>query len=324
MTEQLNTDRQLGVAGEIRSGDAFDLVDELPDQSVNLVVTSPPYWGLRTYGHDHNEGILAEWVGRGMAASEIPPYDWYVKHGGVLGLEPYPDWYVRHLVEWFNRARRKLAPDGSLWVNLGDTYFARWASIREEGRQGLTDNRVRRKTPSGGYLHDKQLLLVPARFAIAMQDHGWVLRNDLIWAKQSPMPRSETDRLRLSHEHWFHFVQRSKVGRPQYYYDLSQTEELSLDVVSTPTSKGGAGHSATFPPEIIRPRITSSCPIGGLVLDPFCGSGTTVSEAVMLDRRSIGFELSETHAATAQSDVEVASSDQKRRPNQLRRVPKPA
>ena len=96
-------------------------------------------------------------------------------------------------------------------VNIGDTYFARWASIRDEGRQGLGNNgRVRRRTPMGRYLQEKQLLLIPSRFAIAMENERWILRNDVIWFKPNVPPRPEKDRLRLAHEHFFHFVKRAR------------------------------------------------------------------------------------------------------------------
>ena len=212
------------VSWQIRQGDAFDLIDQLPQDSVDLLLTSPPYWGLRQYGLTHDDGVLGKWEAAGCSPTRVPPYDWYRDAGGQLGLEPFPHWYVEHLVEFFERARRVLRPSGSLWINLGDTYFARWSSIRDNGRQGLQDSRSRRRTPSGGYLHDKQFLLMPARWAIAMQNSGWILRNDLIWSKPYPIPRPERDRLRSSHEHFFHFVQRNPSGRPSYYYDLESSE----------------------------------------------------------------------------------------------------
>jgi DNA modification methylase len=188
-----------------------------------------------------------------------------------------------------------------LWVNIGDTYFARWSSLRDNGRQGMVGERRRRKTPSGGYLHDKQLLLIPARFAIAMQDSGWILRNDLIWAKPHPIPRPERDRLRLSHEHWFHFVRRRTQGRPDYYYDLAECEDGALDVVTYATSSGSNGHSAAFPDELVRRRIATSSPKGGLVLDPFCGSGTALIEAANIGRRPLGFDASGPYTRVARA-----------------------
>lgn len=295
--------------GSIRVGDSFDLILEVDDGTVDLVLTSPPYWGLRSYGLEQDEGMLARWEALGCSRSRVPPWDWYKRGGGVLGLEPLPEWYVAHLVEFFNRARRVLKPTASLWINLGDTYFARWSSIRDNGRQGILGDRKRRRTPSGGYLHDKQLLLIPARFAIAMQDAGWILRNDLIWAKPHPIPRPESDRLRLSHEHWFHFVMRQPSGRPSYYYDLQQCERGTLDVVTYPTSHGANGHSATFPAELVKRRILSTSPSGGLVLDPFCGTGMSVVIAMQVGRRGLGFELSGEYAeSAAQSIAAVAEA----------------
>lgn len=289
--------------GEVWHGDSYALIDDLEDQQVDLLLTSPPYWGLRSYGFAHDEGILARWEALGCSRDRIPHWDWYRSEGGVLGLEPFPDWYIGHLVEFFTRARPKLKESGSLWINLGDTYFARWSSIRDEGRQGIKPARQRRRTPSGGYLHDKQLLLIPSRFAIAMQDAGWILRNDLIWAKPNPIPRPESDRLRLAHEHWFHFVLRQSTSRPQYYYDISECEDGALDVVSCATAKGGAGHSATFPAEFVRRRILSTSPPGGFVLDPFCGTGVAVREAIRNGRSAVGFELSVENARRAEFEV---------------------
>jgi len=295
-------------------GDAYDLLPNLPDGSVDCVLTSPPYWGLRTYGHAHDEDVLQRWKARlatgddlacdaaptGLVAGVVPSYDWYRKNGGALGMEPYPDWYVAHLVEILGRSRPSLKANGNLWLNLGDTYFGRWSSIRSDGRQGLgSGDRTRRRTPSGGVLHDKQLLLVPARVALAMQNAGWILRNDVIWSKPDVAPRPETDRLRLSHEHLFHFVQRSRLGRPSYHYDLTQAEEGALDVVASSARGGRDGHSATFPAALIKPRIATSCPPGGLVVDPFCGTGRTLEVAVGLGRRAHGIELSASYAAVS-------------------------
>jgi site-specific DNA-methyltransferase (cytosine-N4-specific) len=286
-------------AAGVLAGDAFDLVKDLGESSVDVILTSPPYWGLRSYGIPHDVDVLSIWEASGCSSDRVPPYDWYRDAGGALGAEPYPQWYIEHLVEFFGRCKRALKDGGSLWVNLGDTYFARWSSIRDGGRQGYLASRGRRRTPSGGYLRDKQLLLIPARFAISMQESGWILRNDLIWSKPIVMPRPERDRLRLSHEHWFHFVKRPRTGRASYYYDLSEAEEGALDVVAYRPAQNNEGHSATFPADLVRPRIASTCPVGGLVVDPFCGTGTTMVEAIRLGRRGIGFELQGSFARAA-------------------------
>jgi len=283
-------DRHHWLLGE---GDAYDLSTLLPEQSVDLIITSPPYWGHRSYGQEHNWEILDEWRGQGGKDEDAPPYEWYRERGGVLGLEPLPSWYIDHLIEFLTRAARALKPDGSLWINLGDTYFARWSSIRESGRQGLGDStRLRRRTPMGGYRQEKQLLLIPSRFAIAMQEKRWILRNDLVWHKPNVPPRPEKDRLRLAHEHFFHFVIRPTEGRARYYYDLASVEPEGNDVVTCNVRPGEGGHSATFPIELIEPRIVSSCPPGGVVLDPFCGTGRAVYTAVRSGRRGIGFDRS--------------------------------
>jgi len=289
----------------VEFGDAFDLFLRLPRDSIDLVLTSPPYWGQRTYCQDHNWDVLREWTELGHSKTQTPPYDWYRTHGGVLGLEPMPDWYIDHLVEILNLAASCLRAQGSMWINVGDTYFARWASIRQDGRQGLGNNpRQRRRTPMGGYRQEKQLLLIPARFGIAMQDHRWILRNDLIWHKPNVPPRPENDRLRLAHEHFFHFVKRPSQGRAKYYYDLSKVEPRANDVVTYNVKPGEEGHSATFPKELIRPRILSSCPEEGVVLDPFCGTGRALTVAYEVGRSAIGFELSHTYFETTQFLIE--------------------
>ncbi len=288
----------------VRVGDAYDLIPTLGKRTVDCVITSPPYWGLRTYGLDHNEGIWEQWKASG---AQVPlNYDEYRKNGGALGQEPDPDWYVEHIAEILDLFSTPLKLSGSLWLNLGDTYFARWSSVRD-GRQGLGGGpRSRRRTPTSGYRHDKQLLLIPARVAIALQARGWILRNDLIWSKPDVPPRPERDRLRMSHEHWFHFVQRTPSRRPNYYYDLSAAEKGARDVVEHRCNPGRGGHSATFPVGFIRPRIESSCPPGGFVVDPFCGSGTSLIAAVESGRLAQGFELSVNYARAARRNVRRA------------------
>jgi site-specific DNA-methyltransferase (cytosine-N4-specific) len=289
---------------DIRRGDAYDLVQTLPEHSIDLLITSPPYWGLRAYDQDHNWDILEEWKKLDKDPIEPPPYDWYRKHGGILGLEPYPEWYVSNLTEILSHATKFLKPRGSMWVNIGDTYFARWASIRQKGRQGLGDTgRDRRRTPSGGYRLDKQLLMIPARFAIAMQGRRWILRNDLIWHKPNIPPRPETDRLRMAHEHFYHFVKRPKEGRASYYYDIEAVEPAGTDVVTYNVRPGQDGHSATFPEELIRPRILSSCPKGGVMLDPFCGTGRSLAVSITHERRAVGFDISAHYVEVSKKTV---------------------
>lgn len=279
------------IDGLILLGDAFDLFDLLPSSSVDLIITSPPYWGHRAYDLDHNWPLFNELARVRQLPSNTGGYQWYREEGGVLGLEPYPEWYVTHIVEILDKAKRVLRKSGSLWLNIGDTYFARWSSIRESGRQGLADSgRLRRRTPMGGIRQEKQLLLIPSRVAIGLQDSGWILRNDVIWHKPNAAPRPEGDRLKLAHEHFFHFVHRATNGRPKYYYDLAGAEPRKNDVVTVNVEPGEADHTATFPESLVGPRIKSSCPPGGLVLDPFCGTGRALQVAKRLGRRVIGFD----------------------------------
>jgi DNA modification methylase len=136
-----------------------------------------------------------------------------------------------------------------------------------------------------------------------MQENRWILRNDLIWEKRNVPPRPEKDRLRLAHEHFFHFVKRPKEGRAKYYYDMSAVEAGARDVVTVNTAPGSDGHSATFPVKLIEPRILSSCPPGGLVLDPFCGTGRALSVAVRNGRRAIGFEITAHFSESARRNI---------------------
>lgn len=287
------------LADIVRHGDAYDLLRDIQPNSVDLILTSPPYWGHRTYEQDFDWKRFFE---RANSNPTPPPYDLYRKEGGFLGLEPLPEWYVAHLVEIFDVAKTCLKQQGSLWVNIGDTYFARWSSIRENGRQGLGDQgRQRRRTPMGGYRQEKQLLLIPARFAIAMQERRWILRNDLVWYKPNVPPRPELDRLRLAHEHFFHFVKRPKEGRAKYYYDISKVEPGANDVVIHNVRPGQDDHTATFPPLLIRPRILSSSPPRGLVLDPFCGTGRALAVTLDCGRRAVGFDISVKYVKAAQA-----------------------
>jgi len=157
-------------------GDAFDLLAKIPGESIDLIITSPPYWGHREYGLGHNWELFNEIPKVRKIGNASPGYDWYRRNGGVLGLEPYPEWYISHLAEILDRAEACLKSTGSMWINLGDTFFARWSSVRDSGRQGLgRAARYRRKTPLGDFRQEKQLLLLPSRFAIEMQDRGWIL-----------------------------------------------------------------------------------------------------------------------------------------------------
>ena len=194
----MSTSNMPRLLGKIHSADAGKFIGKLPDRSIDFVMTSPPYWGLRDYG---------------------------VK--GQIGLEKHPQEYIDKLVSLFSDLRRVLKPHGSLFLNLGDTYCSMKGSCVNAGGgkcsipQPAYRQLARKKNPNrmlrqdGGWLQPKQLLMIPSRIAIAMQQDGWVLRNDIIWYKPNGLPSSVKDRLTNRYEHVFHFVKSRR-----YYYDL--------------------------------------------------------------------------------------------------------
>lgn len=290
-------------------GDALTALQSLPDASINCCVTSPPYFGLRDYGVD-----------------------------GQLGSEPSPSEYVAALIAVFSEVRRVLADDGTCWLNLGDSYV----NAGGAGAQGASGQRASRTFTAEaldrrGDRPAKNLLGIPWRVAFALQDDGWILRNDVIWAKPNGMPESVTDRLSTKHEHLF-LLTKSR----RYWFDLDpvreqvttvRAEALSWsrdeqgvpgqkpqhrpgraggsnlkvtghrhaaqndrgrnpgDVWTIPTQPFTEAHFAVFPVEIPRRAIAAGCKPGGVVLDPFSGSGTTGLAAAELGRRYVGIDL---------------------------------
>jgi DNA modification methylase len=266
----------------LHHGDALKVARGVASESVNCIVTSPPYFGLRDYGE-----------------------------AGQIGAEASVGDYVVNMVELFSELRRVLADDGTLWLNLGDSYGS-----------------------------GKQLLGVPWLVALALQDEGWILRSDIIWAKPNGMPESVTDRPASKHEHIFLFAKS-----PSYYFDLDairvphstatvarlasgpvkiarrtpgETREPSVygaasgtnltatgerhnsghsagknpgNVWTVPTVPFSSAHFAVYPPELIRPCILAGSRAGDVVLDPFSGSGTTGMVATQEGRKYVGIDL---------------------------------
>ena len=180
---------------ELHHGDALEVLRTLPDGHVDCIVTSPPYYGLRDYGAD-----------------------------GQYGHEATPAEYVETMRAVFAEARRVLADDGTLWLNLGDSYATRWSSVRSEGGAGFVDEQRDRTRNTTG-LPDKNLIGVPWRVAFALQDEGWILRNEIIWAKPNGMPESVSDRLAGKHEHLFLFAKSAR-----YHFDLDAIREPHSEV----------------------------------------------------------------------------------------------
>lgn len=252
-------------------GDALAEAASLPNGSVDCIVTSPPYFGLRDYGSESQ-----------------------------YGLEETPAAYVETMRALFNECRRVLADNGTLWLNIGDSY----SGIR--GGKSAPDNKNKHAeadTPSsftGKGSQRKNLLGIPWRVAFALQDDGWILRNSIIWNKPNAMPESVTDRLSGRHENLFMF---SKSQR--YWFDLDPIREASGggvgrndrgknpgDVWSINTQPFPGAHFAVFPQELARRCIVAGCKPGGTVLDPFSGSGTTGLVAQQNGRKYVGIDIS--------------------------------
>ena len=307
---------------EIKQGDALSVLKTMPDQSINTCVTSPPYWGLRDYGID-----------------------------GQLGLEPTPEEYVANLVEVFREVKRVLRDDGTLWLNLGDSYMGSWGNYAPTGKGGQRPKNTERwqrrayedkadwRPPTSNKhegLKPKDLVGIPWMVAFALRADGWYLRQDIIWHKPNPMPESVKDRCTKAHEYIF-LLAKSR----RYYYDaeaikepLARPEELlrkTPAVFGGRNKHGGYGtrkhngneyvgtytdrnkrsvwtvstkpfpeaHFAVYPPDLIEPCILAGCPVGGTVLDPFAGSGTTLLVAIQHHRKAIGIELNPEYVEIA-------------------------
>lgn len=294
----------------------------LADHSVHCVVTSPPYYGLRSYG-----------IGT---------------ENGEIGLEQTPDEYVANLVAVFQELRRVLRDDGTAWLNLGDSYAGNGRGGNVESITGIGKDMSIVKSKRGAKrwgggnipamdgLKPKDLIGIPWRVAFALQADGWYLRSDIIWHKPNPMPESVKDRPTKSHEYIFLLSKSAK-----YYYDAEAVKEDSTEstlergkyawngrvvidddgkerraqpdrtermgerwcsnlrnrrTVWTMATKPYSGaHFAAYPPELIEPCILAGCPEGGMVLDPFAGTGTTLQVARQYNRNAIGLDLSMTY-----------------------------
>jgi len=251
-------------------GDAGTALVDVPSCSVQTVVTSPPYWSLRDYGAE-----------------------------GQIGMdEPLPV-FIKSLVAIFDEVKRVLADDGTVWVNIGDSYTSGNRAWRAPDKKNpARAMHSRPPTPDG--LKDKDLIGVPWRFAFAMQEAGWWLRSDIIWYKPNCQPESVRDRPTRSHEHVFLFTKSE-----QYRYDIESVRGPNgrrlRDVWDINTVGYAGAHFATFPEELVRRCILIGSRPGGYVLDPFLGSGTTAEVALSNGRRFIGVELQPEYAELAKA-----------------------
>lgn len=309
---------------KIYIGDCLEILPTLPDGSVDCCITSPPYYALRDYG-------TGKWIGGdpncphkrlshfseksttgqsrkdlvgviGGIYKQVCPLCGAIREDKQIGLEETPEEYIEKLTSVFREVRRVLKEDGTLWINIGDTY---WQNGDEEKYK------------------NKDLIGVPWLLAFSLRNDGWYLRQDIIWHKPNPMPESVKDRCTKSHEYIFLFSKS-----PRYYFDYLAIQE---EAVSKDDKRNGKGriayeekrsdsgynegfaivsdtrnkrdvwtvstqsikdtHFATFPEKLIEPCLLAGCRPGGIVLDPFFGSGTTGRVAERLGRDYIGIEL---------------------------------
>lgn len=259
--------------GTLIIGDALSVLADIPDGSFRCCVTSPPYWGLRDYGI---------------------PYQ--------IGAEVKLEHYLLNLTRVFRQVRRVLSDDGTLWLNIGDSYTSggrTWrATDKKNPARAMT---YRPPTPDG--LKSKDLIGIPWRIAFALQQDGWYLRSDIIWHKPNCQPESVKDRPTRSHEYLFLF---SKSER--YYYDHEAIKEATNEgdrtrnrrtVWSVNTEPFSDAHFATFPPALVEPCITAGSAPTDCILDPFFGSGTVGLVSRSLNRTFVGIELNEEYAQLA-------------------------
>jgi len=250
---------------QVLHGDTRDIVRSLPDNTFRCVITSPPYWGVRDYG--------------------VP---------GQIGAEPDLNDYVRNLVTVFAEVRRVLHPEGTFWLNVGNTYTSGGRKWRQEDSKNKgRAMSYRPPTPEG--LKKKDLIGVAWLLAMACQKEGWYLRNDIIWYKPNCQPESVKDRFTVAHEYLFMF---SKSER--YFFNQDAIMEPALNgnglknkrtVWSVNTEPYAEAHFAVFPRALVRPCILAATRENDLILDPFYGAGTVGIAAKELGRRCVGIEI---------------------------------
>ena len=291
-------------------GDCLEVLKTLPDESVHCCVTSPPYYALRDYGMEEQ-----------------------------IGREATPKKYISRLTEVFTEVRRVLRSDGTLWLNIADTYAGKGNQgdfVDPKNPKGRSGQAVALNYKAPG-CKPKDMIGIPWMLAFSLRDDGWYLRNDIIWMKENPMPESVKDRCARCYEHVFLFSKSRKyhfdhkaisepiapttaerlkrgmkggnkfgkaipgqeqvqtINRPREYGTI--TDEMikplrnkrDVWIINTVPFKGG--HYAAYPPMLVETCLLAGCPEGGIVLDPFMGSGTTGMVAKQLDRHYVGIEL---------------------------------
>ena len=316
---------------QILNGDCRDVLQTLPENSINMCVTSPPYYGLRDYKTatwsggdptcDHVEKVAAHGGERADRDQEGNVFQFRgvcEKCGATsedhqIGLEETPEEYIAQLVEVFREVRRTLRDDGTLWVNIGDSYYnyrSGTAFVKQsvaKTNQDLPTHSPSRNNKLEG-LKSKDLIGIPWMLAFALRADGWYLRQDIIWHKPNPMPESVKDRCTKAHEYIF-LLSKSK----NYYFDHEAIREPTVadndmrqkrSVWTVNTKPYREAHFATFPTELITPCIQAGCPKDGMVLDPFGGSGTTGYVSDKLGRNATLIELNPQYIDIAENRID--------------------
>jgi DNA modification methylase len=338
---------------KIIQGNCLEVLKKMPEQSVNTCVTSPPFYGLRDYGTatweggddgcDHQVGRFEHKVSdkqksntasAGHQARDVCPKCGAIRKDSQLGLEDTPEEFVENLVKVFREVKRVLRDDGTVWLNLGDSYSSGGrTTTTNQTLRGDKDYGATRPKPSKN-IKPKDLIGIPWRVAFALQQDGWYLRQDIIWHKPNPMPESVKDRCTKAHEYIFLLSKNSK-----YYYDNEAIKEPAKDWGTRDRSKGkyhnkGTGltphtgleksyptknkrsvwtvttkpfkgaHFAVFPMDLIEPCVLAGCPENGTVLDPFGGAGTTGLVANKNKRNAVLIELNSDYIDIAEDRIQ--------------------
>jgi len=292
----------------------LETLKRMPNNFLDCVITSPPYWQLRDYGYE-----------------------------GQWGLEPTYNQYLQHLWEMMDEIYRTLKPYGTAWINLGDTYGTQSGGLKGKSTFDPKNKNATIQVIEQSKTIHKCLLLIPHRFAIGCIDRGWIVRNDIVWAKRNGMPESVTDRFSKKHEYFFFMVKSEK-----YYFDLDAVrskhihandkrndgerhiykegvKSMNNDMLATnavsfnplgknpgsvsdfwdiPTKPSSNQHYAAYNDELIKKPILAGCPEGGIIYDPFMGTGSTAESALRANRKFIGSEMSEKYIDIANKRLE--------------------
>lgn len=261
----------------IEIGDSKSVLSTFPNDYFQSCITSPPYWGLRDYGVS-----------------------------GQIGAETTVEEYIENLVEIFREVKRTLKDDGTLWLNIGDSYTSGGRTWRDPDKKNAARGMsYRAPTPDG--LKPKDLIGVPWKIAFALQADGWYLRSDIVWYKPNCQPESVKDRPTRSHEYIFLFSKNAK-----YFYDHEAIKEPTTDgkklrnkrtVWSINTEPFRDAHFAVFPSELVKACLLASSSPNDLVLDPFLGSGTVAQVAIEHNRQCVGIELNDDYADIAKKRI---------------------